>query len=582
MSQIIASSSRRRDDQSSQVDCSSIQEADDEKALKSDVHVSICKEIPELGDPAEEQRFWFQRSKNYNPNAIATQPSVFDDPDLAEEYKPHPSWENLHRFDPSARWTWAEEYKVVRKIDMRILGFAILLLIAMEFDRSNIQQANADNFLAELHLTRDDYNLGNTIFKLCYLSADLPSQLFCKWLGVDRFLPMQMTAWAIVASCQFWLSGRTSFLACRALLGIFQGGFTPAIILYFSYFYKHHELSIRLGLWYSAISVADIIAGILAFGIFHLNDMVPGISGWRWLFLCEGIFTLLIGLVAFILIPPSPTQTANWARGKKGWFTEREEIIMVNRVIREDPSKGTMHNREAITFSLLRKSLFDFDLWPLYIIGLVFQMPYWTLSPYFTLLMKDFGFSTYQVILLAMPYSGINLVTRLGITYASEIFNSLAVMCIFAQLWTLPFLIYMNVVDFSNVNKWVAWTVLTLVLGFPQTHPIHAGWTSRNSNSVRSRAVAAALYNMFVQGGGMIGSNVYQDSDAPRYVVGNRVLLIIICVNILVYSLTKLYYILRNRHRDRKWFTMTEDQRMEYVATTTTEGNKRLDFRFSH
>lgn len=90
------------------------------------------------------------------------------------------------------------------------------------------------------------------------------------------------------------------------------------------------------------------------------------------------------------------------------------------------------------------------------------------------------------------------------------------------------------------------------------------------------------MYNMCVQTSGIIAANIYRQDDAPRYKRGNLVLVILVIINIFLYLATKLYYVKRNAHRDRKWTAMTEEERLKYLATTTDEGNKRLDFRFAH
>ncbi|KAE8149807.1 major facilitator superfamily domain-containing protein [Aspergillus avenaceus] len=547
----------------------------------ADTDQSSDSEIAPLGQPSSQRGRWFKKGA-LHPDDIATQPSVYDNPETAIEYQPRADWENLHRFDPAARWTWGEEHRLIRKIDLRIMIFTCIMFMALELDRANLHQALTDNFLDDLGMTTNDYNLGNTVFKLSFLCAEMPSQLLSKWMGPDRWIPMQMTLWSAVGMAQSSLSGRSSFLACRALLGILQGGFIPDVVLYLSYFYKSHELSVRLSFFWTAMGMADIAASFLAFGLLHLRG-VQGQSGWRWLFLLEGLLTVLIGLTAFVLMPPGPCQTANWARGKKGWFTPREETIMVNRVIRDDPSKGTMHNREPITPKLLWKSLCDFDLWPLYALGLTFQTPMQTPQQYLTLTLRQMGFGTFVTNLLTIPSQVLSITTMLILTYVSEQLGELAFTAMFAQIWALPFLVYLYVVDINRTNKWVAWVIMTLLLSFPSdsAHPIQVAWNSRNANTVRSRTVSAAMYNMCVQSSGIIASNIYREDDAPRYKRGNRVLVALVVANVFIYLFTKTYYRWRNTRHNRTWEAMSEAEKMQYLVTTTDEGNKRLDFRFA-
>lgn len=152
------------------------------------------------------------------------------------------------------------------------------------------------------------------------------------------------------------------------------------------------------------MSVADILSGLLAAGFLEMRGVL-GYSGWRWLFLLEALITLIVGLLSFGLMPPGPCQTANWFRGKNGWFSPREETIIVNRVLREDPSKSDMHNRQPITPRLLWKCLKDFDLWPLYILGLTFQIPSTPEQQYLTLSLRQMNFNTLTSNLLSIPWT---------------------------------------------------------------------------------------------------------------------------------------------------------------------------------
>jgi Major Facilitator Superfamily len=425
-------------------------------------------------------------------------------------------------------------------------------------------------------------------------------QLVSKKIGPDNWIPIQMISWSIVACSQARLSGRSTFYLTRALLGIIEGGFIPGassqllrsllippdVILYLSYFYKSRELPIRLSFFWGAYGCTYIISSFLAYGILHLRGH-SGWAGWQWLFALEGSLTAVIGIVSWFYLPPSPTQTASRFRGKDGWFSPREETIMVNRILRDDPSKGDMHNRQAVTLKPLWEALCDYDLWPIYLLGLTWSIPQQPSQAYITLILKSLGFDTFTTNLLTIPGYALFVLQLIFWTWISEKINNRYLIIIICQVYMLPLLIALAVLPadpkgIEGTYTWGRFVLTMLLIGFPYVHAIIVALTSRNAGSVRTRTVGSALYNMCVQASNIISSNVYVASDAPLYRRGNRILLGIVAWNMALIVSTKIYYMWRNAKKDRIWNRMTEPEKKAYLEGTTDKGNKRLDFRFSH
>ena len=337
-------------------------------------------------------------------------------------YQPIDAYEGKHRYDPKYSWDKNDEKRLVRKFDWKICTWACLVFFALQLDRANIVQAVSDGMLENLHITSNDYNYGQMIFYCSFLFAELPSQLVSKKLGPDNWIPVQMVSWSLVASCQAFVTNRTGFFICRFLLGLIEGGFIPDVILYLSYFYTSTELPKRLSFFWVSYRSTNILSAFLTYGILRLGGPIAsntvgdttiiwdtpgksesskrallldggcpgfpcrsnfvvcfrerdwltysslnsgrrGVFGWQWLFALEGTLTGIVGIISYFYLPPSPYQTASRSRGKSGWFTEHEEKIMANRILRDDPSKGDMHNRQGLSWLAFKACITDYHMW---------------------------------------------------------------------------------------------------------------------------------------------------------------------------------------------------------------------------
>lgn len=513
----------------------------------------------------------------------ASDTNPFKDPSIAEYYRKvyeESNYECLSAFDSEFDWSPEEERKIVRKLDWRVCFTACVMFVGLQIDRGNLAQAVADNLLKELGLNTNDYNTGNTLFLISFLLAEIPSQLLSKAWGPDRFVPFQICAWSFVAISQGFIQNKAGFYVTRVLIGMLEGGFIADLVLWLSYFYKSSELPLRLSFFWTSNSLTQIFTSLLAFGVLRMRG-VAGLAGWRWLFILEGIITLAIGVWSFYAMVPSAVQTKS-KLNPKGWFTDREEKIVVNRVLRDDPSKGDMNNRQSLSFKQVWSSLCDYDLWPIYLIGIIAYIPMGTIQPYMTLTLRSLGFSVFNVNLLLIPQAIAHIILLILVTWISERVNERSLMSLSLPLFTIPAMAAIRFWPGSMKQPWPTWALASIVLAAPYIHAICVAWVSRNSNSIRSRSICSAVYNMFVQVGSIISFNIYRKDDAPLYKRGNSVLFIFSLLIVPIILGVKGYYVWRNKRRDEVWNAMTYEEQETYVLTTTDSGNKRLDFRFDH
>ncbi|KAH3676259.1 hypothetical protein WICMUC_002136 [Wickerhamomyces mucosus] len=488
------------------------------------------------------------------------------------------NYEGQYHFDPNFKWTKSEEKSLLKKLDSKITLLACIMFVGLQIDRVNLTQAVSDNLLDDLGLSTSDYNIGNTISKICFLMAEIPSGILAKKIGPDIWIPIQMILWSIITMSQCFMYDRNTFFITRALIAILEGGFIPEMVLWLSYFFKSEELTIRLSYFWGSLAISQCFTGLLAFVLLRMRGLL-GLSGWSWLFLIEGFITLLIGISSYFLMVPSAVETKS-KLFPNGWFSFHEEKIIVNRILRDDPSKGDMNNRQPLTFKQLFKALLDYDLWPVYIIGFIAFIPINTVTNYLTLNLKELGFDTFTTNLLTIPYNVVHILTLMVVTKTSEYFNERSIVELSSPIWVIiPLSLLTN---HQTMSKETTYLVLTFLLSQPYIHAINVSWVSRNSNSIKTRTVSAALYNMFVQAGGAIAANVYQNDDMPKYIRGNTFLLKLSIFTVGYLLFVKSYYIYRNHQKSKIWDSWTYEEKEYYIYNTKDEGNKRLDFRFSH
>ncbi|KZT22298.1 MFS transporter [Neolentinus lepideus HHB14362 ss-1] len=492
--------------------------------------------------------------------------------------------------------------RVLRKFDIYILPPLALLWLANFLDRSNIGNARIAGLERDTHLRGNQFNVALTVFYASYIIVELPSNWVIKKVKPNRWLPILICTWGAVTTLSGLVQNFAGLTAVRVILGFCEGGLLPGMILYLSMIYRRHELQLRVGIFYASASLSGAFGGLLATAIIKM-DGIAGLAGWRWIFILEGIGSILCGVVAAIFLP-ADIQSA-------GFLTDEEKRFALNRFRRSDvtvasiplpepspdvekkgvevvnmdeeqPKEVTVFQEdEQFEWGEVIRGIKDVQVWltAFAYFGLIVGL--YSYSLFLPTIIAGLGYEGYQAQLHTVPPYVPAAVLTVVVAYLSDRFmwrGPLILIC-------LPVTIIGYIVAISaqtNQGRYAA--VFLMATGVYPSGPCILSILPNNSSGHYKKATATALQLAVANTGGFIATFAYTADQAPRYVRGHSIALAFACLAWILVAANVTYCALENRARRTGRRQANIDRYKELRESGKTKapiGDRHPDFLFT-
>ncbi|THV08576.1 MFS general substrate transporter [Dendrothele bispora CBS 962.96] len=508
---------------------------------------------------------------------------------------------------------------ILWKLDTHILPPLALLWLSNFLDRSNVGNARIAGLEHDTHLHGNQFNTALAVFYVAYLSVEMPSNWVLKRMGANRWLPLIVCAWGTVTTLNCLVQNFSGLVAIRIFLGFCEGGLLPGMVLYLSTIYKRHELQLRVGIFYASASLSGAFGGLLATAIIKM-DGIAGLAGWRWIFLLEGIATVICGIIAAIFLPASistasflteeekefalhrfrqdaATTTATAAsavaaRSGSGGRSDRDSPVSLNDEKAEDskiekvtPSQSqptTVHYEdEAFEWREVRRGIFDVQTWLTGFAYLAFVVSLYSYSLFLPTIVAGLGYSGSQAQLHTVP------------PYVPAVVLTVVIAVLSDRLrWRGPFiLICLPVAIIGYIVAITAQTdtgryaaVFLMAAGVYPCGPSILSILPNNSSGHYKRATTTALQLAIANCGGFVATFAYTQDQAPKYVKGHSIVLAFLILAWLLIGANVTYCRWENKARaeGRRQHNIEEYQTLwDSGETRAPIGDRHPDFRFT-
>jgi MFS family permease len=265
-----------------------------------------------------------------------------------------------------------------RKIFLRLIPFLMVLWILAWIDRVNIGFVKL-TMLNDLAWSEAVYGLGAGIFFLGYFLFEVPSNLLLQRIGAKKTIMRITIGWGLTSVAMMWVKTPEAFYVLRFLLGVFEAGFYPGIILYLSFWFPGDRRAKAFGTFMSASALAGVIGGPLAGWIMTSLNGVNGWQGWQWVFLLEGIPSVIAGVVTWFYLTDKPAGAT--------WLTAHERELVRADLERDAKAQG---DRQHSMLAALK----DAKIWLLILIYFCIVAANSSLTFFGPTLVKEAGFAS--------------------------------------------------------------------------------------------------------------------------------------------------------------------------------------------
>ncbi|KAI9840137.1 MAG: hypothetical protein M1837_001898 [Sclerophora amabilis] len=443
----------------------------------------------------------------------------------------------------------AAEKRLVWKCDLHVVPPLFILFLLAFLDRVNIGNAKIQGLEKELNMTGNDYNIALLVFFVPYILFEVPSNLILKNIAPSTWLTLIILLWGIATIGQGLVTNFAGLVACRLLLGLFEAGFFPGCVYLISMYYKRYELQWRLNVFFSASILAGAFGGLFAYGLAKMEG-VGGYSGWRWIFIIEGLLTVAVALISKFWVVDWP-ETASF-------LTDEDRELLLKRLA-SDVGFAKMNRLDKKAMWRIAK---DWKIYTGILMYLTVVNTSYSSSFFLPTIIQELGsFSAAAAQVRSIPVFIAASICALLTALATDRLHHRYGFCMLGlAVAAVGYILLLAQGGLAPGVKYFATFLITC--GGYITQPVTVAWLSNNTGGHYKRAVASALQIGVGNIGGLIASLIYIDSEKPRYPTGYGISFAFLGICALTCTGTVLGVIFENRKRDRG----ERDYRLELPA----------------